>query len=70
MADTPDDLVARLEEFEANVWIHTDDAFQQQFDTATDASDDVTSLTELMDRVEIPIERWYRTAVSERTRSF
>lgn len=31
-----DELADRLAEFEEFVWIHTADAFQQQFDTATD----------------------------------
>lgn len=53
MPDAPEDLVTRLSEFEENVWIHTDDAFQQQFDTATDVSDEIASaLAELIERVD------------------
>lgn len=49
-----DHLSERLAEFEEFVWIHTDDAFQQKFDTATDISEAVRhgldSLIQLVER--------------------
>jgi hypothetical protein len=41
-----DSLPDRLREFDEFVWIHTADAFQQQFDTATDMADDVLAAFE------------------------
>jgi len=49
MASPPESLADRLEEFDANIWNHTADAFQQQFDTATDIPDEIVeALTELI----------------------